>query len=156
MREIFGRELADDEADAKFKVYLQAYNNSWQLYADVKPCLEALKGQPLGLISNGDGEQQRAKLEKFGLGAFFSVIIISREVDCAKPDKAIFELAAKQADRKLEDCVYVGDRLQADALGSSRAGMRGIWLRREGPPAELPAGIEVIQSLQELPKLIAH
>jgi len=154
MREIFGRDFSDEEADSRFKVYLAAYEAGWRLYPDVRPCLEALAGRRIGLISNGDGEQQRAKLQRLGLGDTFEVVVISREVDCAKPDRAIFDLAAKQANVAVGDCTYVGDRLEADALGSRDAGMKGIWLNRKMTSIAVPSGISVISELRELPSLL--
>jgi putative hydrolase of the HAD superfamily len=155
MREIFGRDLSDEEADERFKVYLKVYETSWRLYPDTLPCFEALAGKRIGLITNGDGTQQRLKLARLGLEDRFSVVVISREVDCAKPEPTIFQLAAKLGGVRVEDCVYVGDRLDADALGSQGAGMRGIWLKRDGKPTAEPVSVEVIASLEALPALIA-
>jgi putative hydrolase of the HAD superfamily len=155
MREIFGRDLSDDEADERFRVYLKVYEESWRLYPDVLPCFEALGDRRIGLITNGDGTQQRLKLARLGLEGRFSVVVISREVDCAKPDPAIFQLAAKLGGARAEDCVYIGDRLDADALGGQGAGMRGIWLKRDGQPAAASVGVEVIASLQALPAMLA-
>jgi putative hydrolase of the HAD superfamily len=155
MREIFGLDLSDEEADERFKVYLKVYETSWRLYPDTLPCFEALADKRIGLITNGDGTQQRLKLARLGLEDRFSVVVISREVDCAKPEPAIFQLAAKLGGMRVEDCVYVGDRLDADALGSQGAGMRAVWLERTRNVAEAPQGITMIGSLQELPALVA-
>jgi putative hydrolase of the HAD superfamily len=154
VRELFSTTLSDEEADARFETYLDTYELSWKLYPDAIPCLNEFKGRKLGLITNGEGEQQRLKIKKLGLDPYLSTVIISREVDCAKPSKAIFELAAKQADIAINECVYVGDRLQVDAIASQQAGMKGIWLNRKGKEVGKEIEVLVINSLMELPKLL--
>ncbi len=154
MREIFSASLPDAEADSRFRVYVQTYEENWRLFPDALPCLQALQGHKLGLITNGVGEQQRSKIQKLGLGPYLSTVIISREVDCSKPDKAIFELAAREAGAALKDCVYVGDRLQTDALAAQAAGMRGIWLDRKSQWDGRETGVPVLRNLAELPGLL--
>jgi putative hydrolase of the HAD superfamily len=154
MRNLFSETLTNEEADARFKIYLDTYQLNWKLHPDAIPCLQAFQGRPMGLITNGDGKQQRAKIKKFGLGAYLSTVVISLEVGCAKPDKAIFELAAQQGGARIGDCVYVGDRLETDALGSLCAGMKGIWLDRKGKGVGKEIEVPVIKSLMELPQLL--
>lgn len=77
-------------------------------------------------------------------------------MDCAKPHKAIFELAAREARTDLKDCVYIGDRLQVDALASRKAGMRGIWLDRKNQWDGQEVGVPVIRNLNELPGLLQN
>ncbi|HEY5039595.1 MAG TPA: HAD family hydrolase [bacterium] len=154
MRELFSVEFSDEEAESRFEVYLEAYEADWRLFPDAIPCLRALQYRKLGLITNGEGEQQRSKILKLGLGDYFQTVIISREVNCAKPEKAIFELAARQAGVAIKDCVYVGDRLQADARSSQQAGMRGIWLNRKANGEDQGFEVPVIRNLMELPSLL--
>lgn len=70
MREIFFEILSDEEADARFRVYVKTYEENWRLFPDSLPCLKALQGYKLGLITNGVGEQQRSKIQKLGLGPY--------------------------------------------------------------------------------------
>jgi putative hydrolase of the HAD superfamily len=84
VRELFSSTLTDGEADARFETYLDTYEASWKLYPDAIPCLKSLQGQKLGLITNGEGEQQRLKIQRTGLGSYFSTVIISREVGRVK------------------------------------------------------------------------
>jgi putative hydrolase of the HAD superfamily len=154
MRALFPEALTDEEADARFQIYSAAYELNWKLHLDAIPCLQAFPGRQMGLITNGDGKQQRAKIKKFGLASYLSTVVISLEVGCAKPDKTIFELAAQQAGVRIGDCFYVGDRLETDALGSYRAGMKGIWLDRKGKGIRQNLEVPVIASLSELPSLL--
>jgi len=152
IKEIFGADLSTEEADRRFQIYLDGYSTHWTLYPDALPCLQALQDYRLGMITNGDGPQQRAKLATLGISGLFSTVIISREVGFAKPDREIFELAAKAAGVALDRCMYVGDRLDTDAQAAARAGMKGVWLNRvDGRRGE---GVSTIHGLKELLPLV--
>ena len=73
-----------------------------------------------------------------------------------KPDARIFLEAARQAGCAPGECLYVGDRLETDALGSARAGMTGVWLNRNGRSGNAPDGVVVICGLELLPRLISQ
>jgi len=107
LRELFASRssLSDAEADSLFAGYLNRYEEHWALYPDVMPCLAELVNQPLGVISNGDSRQQRQKLRKLELADRFSVVLISGDIGCAKPDAAIFHAACKAAHENAEACV---------------------------------------------------
>ena len=121
------RELTDADADSLFLSYLQDYEDNWRLFPDVMPCLTALEGYGLGIISNGDSEQQKQKLEMMEIDRCFSVVIISGDKGVAKPLPGIFIDACEQVGKSTEQCLHVGDSLEADAKGSSAAGMMGAW-----------------------------
>jgi putative hydrolase of the HAD superfamily len=150
IHEVFGHRFGDEEAEARFGVYLESYEKSWVLFPDAWPCLDSLKGQKIGLITNGDKDQQWAKLRQTGLDVIFSPVLISREVGLAKPDPAIFQEAARRAGVDVGKCTYIGDRLDVDALGSQRAGMKGVWLNRNKEQKTLPEGVRMIESLAGL------
>jgi putative hydrolase of the HAD superfamily len=149
MREVLGRELADDEADEVSKVYLDAYESAWRLYPDVPPCLERLEGTTLGVITNGNREQQLKKLEATAILARFALVVTSEDAGAAKPKPEIFRSACDRAGVAPTACTYIGDRLDSDARAATAAGLRGVWLDRTASAAE-GAGVEVIGSLAAL------
>jgi putative hydrolase of the HAD superfamily len=153
LRAIFGALMSDSDADARFGTYIQIYERHWSLFPDVLPCLEALKGRRLGIITNGVTDQQNGKLRKLGIQACFSEVLCSADVGVAKPDPAIFLLAAKRFQVQPGDCVYVGDRLETDALAAAKAGMCGVWLNRAND--QNGEGIVTIRSLNALPGFLA-
>lgn len=132
IRELFAghSSLTEAEADRLFAGYLKKYEEQWSLYPDVLPCLTELEGQRLGIISNGDSGQQREKLRNLRIADRFSIVLISGDINCAKPAVEIFHRACKAAQEEPGMCVYVGDDFDADAIGSRRAGMTGVWLNR--------------------------
>ncbi|CAN5349808.1 HAD family hydrolase [soil metagenome] len=159
----FGVTLDDAEADSWFNAYVLHYEQNWSLHADTMPCLAALqdRGLRIGLITNGDIVFQTAKIDAVGLTDHLDHVIASGEVGVAKPDPAIFELAAERFNVPVAGACYVGDRLRTDALGAVAAGMLGVWLDRRGiasaeERAEASvAGVPIIHSLSELPALLA-
>ena len=134
---------------------------AWSLFPDVIPCLERLVGYRLGIISNGQGAQQRKKLERTGIADRFHVTVISGDHGCPKPQEDIFLRACLALDTSPEDAVYVGDHYDLDAEGARRAGLAGVWLDRADarsaahqPPMlrsllELPAVLTALHGAQE-------
>jgi putative hydrolase of the HAD superfamily len=151
MKNIFkyiGIELSDRQADEKFAWFLHHYEGNWAVFSDVFGCLERWQGKyPLGIISNGNYERQVKKLEKTGVLHYFSVVVTSSQIGTAKPDPRIFIEASRKINKQTNDCFYIGDQLQTDAIGSFQAGMRGIWLNRNQKVEEIPHGIHMIHSL---------
>lgn len=109
---------------------------------------------PLGLITNGDSETQRSKIDRFGLGGYFKEILIEGEVGFAKPDRRIFELAVSRFGVTPGQMLMVGDNLKWDVAGARSVGMRGIWfdVKKRGLPDNSAVRPDaVITSIAELP-----
>lgn len=124
--------ISNEDAQKKFKNYLNIYEKNWILFDDAKEALEELKKRyKLVILSNGDGKQQRKKIEHTGLKKYFSNIVISSEVGYSKPEKEIFEIACKEVNLNPENCVMIGDKYKADIEGAINAGMHGIWVNRK-------------------------
>lgn len=152
----------DDAAcDAWFAGYLARYRAEWAAFDDVLPALAALAAAHpqarLGVITNGEGEPQRAKLAAIGLAERFPVVVCSAEEGLAKPDPGIFLLACERLGVEPQAAAHVGDRLDLDAQGAAAAGLRGVWLDRAGAgaPAGPPAGVATIATLHDLPVALA-
>jgi putative hydrolase of the HAD superfamily len=152
MRDLFADgepRLSDREADSRFHFYQCRYRENWSLYDDVTGTLIALSDHRLGIVSNGNVEQQRAKLRRTGIEHVFSPVLISQEAGIAKPDPAIFLAACRRARCPSQEAVHIGDHFDLDARPSRAAGLRAIWLDRMRC-GFAPNGIEVIHSLIEL------
>jgi putative hydrolase of the HAD superfamily len=121
---------SDAAADVAFACYLSAYEHSWRLYPDVVDALDRLADLRLGVVTNGDADQQRGKLQRLGLLDRFDAVIVSSEVGVAKPDPAIFRLAADAVQTPPGSCIYVGDQPDSDAEAATGAGLYGVWLER--------------------------
>ncbi|MFE0194055.1 HAD family hydrolase [Streptomyces sp. NPDC059008] len=154
-RTFLGTELTDDEADAWFARYVAHYEASWVLFPDSAPALEALA--PLvrqAVLSNSSSANQERKLAALGIRARFEAVLCADELGHAKPAPEAFTGACEALGLAPEEVVYVGDRLDIDALGARDAGLTAVWLDRTDSGEELPPGIRRIASLAELPELL--
>ena len=143
----------DERLDDVFKTYLVAYEAAWQSFPDAKPCLGALRHiAQVAVLSNGDQGQQEEKLSRTGLGHWIDVVLTSDQLGVAKPDPRAFQVACDRLGVPPQAAVYVGDRLEVDAVAATAAGLRGIWLNRQG--GSVPPDVEAIHDLAELPRLL--
>lgn len=144
------------DADRWFDGYLGSYRAAWRAFDDVLPALEALErtlpGTPLAIVTNGEGESQRAKLAAIGLSERFPVLVASGEVGVAKPQAAIFALACERLGVEPAQTAHVGDRFDFDAQAAAAAGLTGVWLDRTAAVAiARDAEPITISTLHELP-----
>lgn len=124
---------SDAAAEEWFEEYLHAYRAAWTLHADALPTLRALRDEyRLGIITNGVTHFQRPKLDVLGLSPYFEHVITSGDFGAVKPDPSIFHQACAVFGAQPAQAAYVGDRLNTDAIGASRAGLLGVWLNRSG------------------------
>lgn len=143
--------IEERRLDALWDDYLRHYSNSWVAYPDVKSVLDSLKesGYKLAVLTNGQQAQQEAKLAAMGLAAHFEVVLAIGTVDALKPDRRAFEHLCKVLECDAEEVLFVGDDLDYDVRASINAGLRAVWLNRDGLKA--PEGItRQIQSLNDL------
>lgn len=121
------------ELDTYWETLKAAMDDYWLPFEGVRETLAALqqKSIGLGIISNWDCTA-RGILDVAKLSDYFDPIIISCEVDCRKPDPAIFNLALQRAGVTARDCIYVGDNYYDDAVGSRSVGMPALIINRFG------------------------
>jgi len=144
---------SDRRLDDLFNTYLVAYEAAWRSFPDAEPCLEALRGgAQIAILSNGNQEQQERKVSQTGLGRYVDVVLTSDQLGVSKPDPRAFELACVRLGVPARAAVYIGDQLEVDALAATAAGLRGIWLNRNG--GAVPPGVEAVGSLTDLPSLL--
>ncbi len=126
------------------------------LYDDALPTLQQLqkKEVALGIISNHT--QVARKVMQIKVGRYISGqnIVISDEIGAYKPIPMVFQQAAKRMNLQPEQCAFVGDNLEIDAIGAVEQGGfgLGLWLDRknEAVPRSLPANVNRITSLTEV------
>lgn len=152
MKELLSQDMGDEEAGACFQFYVHQFETHWQSYEDVIPCLQRLEGRRLGVITNGDARQQRRKLERIGVDAYFEIVIASGELGFSKPDPAIFRYASEQAGISLQEMIYIGDDIGTDIVPCEELGIKGIWLNRE---KEIP-GVPVKNTISTLSDLFEY
>lgn len=84
----------------------------------------------LALVSNGGGDNQRAKLDHAGLTDFFDpdAVLISAEVGSWKPDLDIFQEALDRMESEADEVLFVGDDPTRDILPARQIGMKTGWV----------------------------
>jgi putative hydrolase of the HAD superfamily len=110
-----------------FEVFFAA-RNEVQLYDDVLPALDALgRRYALATLSNGN-----ADLARIGLAPRFAATLSARDVGVAKPQRAAFEAVTRALELDPAEVAYVGDDPQVDVAGARAAGLRTVWINRNG------------------------
>ncbi len=148
-----GEPLTQDDVRGIFERYLRLYEECWLLYPDAIPCLEALANYPLGIITNGDSEQQRQKLRHTEIEQRFRSVVVSGDLGVAKPEREIFDRSAKELGLQPNELLFIGDNPLADVHGALQAGWHAVWLNRTGSQQEVKA--LTVTGLSELPSLLS-
>ena len=117
-------------------------------------------GYRLGLICNTGstpGVTQRVFLAEQGLAQYFATLTFSDEERLSKPAARIFHATLERLGATAGEAVHIGDHPRNDVTGAKRAGLRAVWLRREGEEKrpEVAADAE-IACLGELPGALAR
>ena len=109
-------------------------------------------GMPWGIVTNGNGPNQRTKCELAGLAGLARFIIVSEDQGYAKPDPRIFRDALTALGLTSPgDVLFVGDNPVNDIDGARAFGMRTAWVSRGKQfPAELAAPYVVIERVTDL------
>ena len=131
-----------------YGVVLPEWDNSLEkLYDAAYSVLSELHGKyKLGIIANQSlGTQER--IDNWGIGHYFDVVVASAEAGVAKPDPGIFTMALQKADCKPGEAVMIGDRLDNDIFPAKKLGMKTIWVRQ---------GYAIYQSIEDESKRPDH
>ncbi|MEX1377979.1 MAG: HAD-IA family hydrolase [Eubacteriales bacterium] len=154
----FGVDLNEEEAYEKFLVLLQLFESSWAMYKETKGVLTAIKnaGCKIGIVTNGEINQQMQKLQIDETADLFDCIIASSEYPFAKPDKQIFYEALEKLKVEKEQALFVGDSMRSDICGAKNAGIDSVYIMREHNAGDYISCEPdyMIYSLQEIERLM--
>lgn len=142
----------------RFKAILAREVLNLAQYKDVDETLQGLrsKGYRLGVVSNLWAFPERRIFSDGGFGANFEHRIYSFEVGHRKPEPEIFLEACRRFGVRPDECLMVGDNLEADIRGALNVGMSAALIDRDPRPGEerpfIP-GVRVMRTLAELLEL---
>jgi putative hydrolase of the HAD superfamily len=111
----------------------------------------------MALITNGDSDTQRKKIERFAIAKYFKHILIEEELGYGKPDQRIYLEALSRLDASPEESWMVGDNVSLDIAAPQSLGIRGIWHDpdRIGLPVTAPAvPFRIIHTIPEILKIL--
>lgn len=141
----------DDFVDDAFAVFDEE-RNTLDLFPDARPVLESLaRRYTLVAVTNGN-----ACLERIGIDDLFQGFVSARSAGAAKPARSIFEAAVSAGGAAAHETLHVGDHPEIDMEGARAAGLRAVWLNRDGRdwPSHLQQPDGVVRDLNELDSLL--
>ena len=110
-------------------------------------------GVVLAMMTNGEKEKQREKIERVDLEKFFRIILIEGEQGFGKPDERVYKKALEGLELKPKDVWAVGDSLEFDIEGPQKLGIFSIWndFSKKGLPEDSKVVPDrIINSISEL------
>ncbi|KAB5581545.1 hypothetical protein PHYPO_G00176930 [Pangasianodon hypophthalmus] len=150
-----GRALASDCYYTWKTTRLQAL----ALSPEVLTLLQELKcSYKLLLLTNGDAQTQREKLEAVRCEGLFSNVVVGGEHAEQKPAVSIFTHCFEQLGVKPQDCIMVGDSLDTDIQGGFDAGVQAtVWINKstDALPENSVSPDYTIPSVLDLPNVLA-
>ena len=118
---------ADFRVDEAFAVFEEA-RNEVEIFPEVRPALQALRERyRLIAVTNGN-----ANLGKIGIDDLFDGHVNAAMAGAAKPDRTIFEVAVGVGGARAGETLHVGDHPFYDVHGAREAGLRTVWVNRNG------------------------
>lgn len=81
----------------------------------------------LHILTNGFSDVQAIKLKSAGLTDFFMEVVTSDTTGFKKPSREIFQYLLKKIGADSNECIMIGDNLEADIKGARNAGIDCIF-----------------------------
>lgn len=123
--------------------------------AHARETLEVLRsrGWRLALATNAadsDEAEIRAALARVGLDGLMDRVYCSREVGDSKPSPGFFAFIVNDLGLQSSEIVMVGDNYEVDVVGANRAGIRAVWLCRDGSAVPVDGMQRAIRDFAQL------
>jgi len=124
------RRLSIDTTNSQLERLMGAYLNP-AAFDEARSALEALKGSPLAILSNGSPRMLDSAVRNNGLESYFAEIISVDKVKTYKPSPRIYALLNLTA----AEILFVSYNLW-DAAGAKAFGCPVCWCNRSGAEIE--------------------
>jgi len=145
--------ISDEDINQIANDYIDSLTENNHLFDGTVEILEYLKPKyKLHIITNGFANIQDKKINNALLSGYFSTITNSESAGVKKPNSIIFDYAVNVAQASKENCIMIGDCLDADVNGALNAGMDAIFFNCKR--LEAPENIKQINNLLELKKYL--
>lgn len=125
-----GERLKEEFNENEFaKRYMYNLSTASYLYEDSRELIEKLHlDRKLSIVTNGLSAVQNTRIRKSEIAHYFQDIVVSEEVNVAKPNPRILEIALenlKYTDKSR--VLIVGDSLSSDIQGGINFGIDTCW-----------------------------
>ncbi|XP_039995394.1 N-acylneuraminate-9-phosphatase isoform X2 [Xiphias gladius] len=160
IQEALGRGATRPLAAQCYSLWKNSRLEALSLSPQISGLLKRLRSRyKLLLLSNGEAQTQREKVEAVGCEEFFDAIVIGGEHAEQKPFLSIFTLCFNMLGVGAQDCVMVGDSMDTDIRGGFNAGVRAtVWISSAG--GAVPDGSVkpdyTIPTVLDLPHILAQ
>jgi putative hydrolase of the HAD superfamily len=146
----FGLAVPDGAHRSYEEAYAPAFRRAQRLFPDVPDLLVAAEGAslPVALLTNSAQAPTEVKLEALDLAGRFDVVVTTDTLGFGKPDPRVYLEACRLVGVEPGRVVCIGDNLEWDVLGAEAAGLRAVWLDREGRGTSEP--VASVRALDEL------
>lgn len=147
--------IADEPlADTMSRRFLELLPTRNALFPYAIEILEYLiaKDYSLHLITNGFEEVQHQKLHHSNIKGYFSEVITSEGSNSLKPSREIFHYALAAAKAGLSESIMLGDDLEADIIGASKAGMDQVYINHTNKISDFTPTF-IVHHLKELEEI---
>ena len=124
------QQLSIEATDGDFENLMQAYLVP-TAFPEVVSALEALKGLPLAILSNGSPAMLESAVHYNSLQSYFAEIISVDRVKTYKPSPRVYELGSKTLNLPAAEILFVSSNLW-DAAGAKAFGYQVCWCNRSG------------------------
>ena len=126
-------DATDDLLDSRFSRFLSGYQANWQpVPGGPELALRLLdEGYRVGILTNGQAAQQRAKLAAIGLTDPRLVVCVSEELPAPKPSPLAFAAACGALGLAPHQVLMVGDSRVNDIDGARSAGLHAVHVTAE-------------------------
>nr|WP_315242346.1 YjjG family noncanonical pyrimidine nucleotidase [uncultured Flavobacterium sp.] len=145
--------VSDADIDQIANDYIEFLTDNNHLFDGTIEILDYLKSKyKLHIITNGFATVQEKKINNAALRDYFSTITNSELAGVKKPNSIIFDYAINSANASKQNCIMIGDCLDADVNGALNAGLDAIFFNDKRIQA--PENIKQVNHLLELKKYL--
>jgi putative hydrolase of the HAD superfamily len=150
--DLLGYNIDDDTIFLLSEEYIHYLPENNHLFEGTLELLDYLSEKyHLHIITNGFHDIQNRKLDNSNIGHYFQTVTNPENAGVKKPNPLIFEHALKLADAKKENCIMIGDCIDADVRGALNFGIDAILFNERPCDVE---GITQVAHLSELKKYL--
>ena len=148
----------DGQCERLTDLFYAPIGEATRRYPETLEVMEALRaaGVRMAIISNAPwdvpGRLLLGDMERWEIAGLFDAMVMSGDVPWRKPNPEFMWEAARRLGVEPSECLVVGDSLKADIAGAKAAGMRCVWVNRDGSKAmgDDPQPDEIVTNLSEL------
>lgn len=113
-------------------------------------------GFRIGVVTNGQTKDQRAKMEAIGMADLIDAVFTSEEVGYPKPSKEMFQVALEAFNTKSGSALMVGDDIKSDIEGALNNGIDAVLYNPISRERKIKVAGVIIPVIHHMKELLSH